>query len=203
MRKQTRWIGGSALALAVVAGGPGAAFSTGVVGDDDNESALTGSALEKASAAALAETGGGKVTGSERDDETGAAYEVEVTKDDGSQVDVSLDESFAVVAAEGDDESEDAAADAADDKADGDADDQADDDTDGDEDTALTGATLEKATAAALAETGGGKVTEADTSGDEGAAYDVEVTMDDGTEVDVHLDKSFAVVAETDEEGDD
>ncbi|MPZ97134.1 MAG: hypothetical protein GEU96_20030, partial [Propionibacteriales bacterium] len=109
MRKQTRWIGGSALALAVVTGGTGAAFSTGAVGGDDTESALTGSALEKASAAALAETGGGKVTGSERDNEDGAVYEVEVTKDDGSQVDVRLDESFAVVTAEGDDESEDAA----------------------------------------------------------------------------------------------
>ncbi len=193
MQKQTMWIGGGALALALVAGGTGASFSTGVIAGDEN--ALSGTTLDRASEAALAETGGGKVTGTELDNENGALYEVEVTKDDGSEVDVRLDESFAVVAAEGDDE--------ADDQADFDIDDLIDDDTDGDEDTPLTGATLEQATAAALAETGGGKVTEADNSGDDGAAYDVEVTLDNGTEVDVHLDKSFAVVAETDDDGEE
>ena len=50
--------------------------------------------LDRASKAALAETGGGKVTDSERDDENGATYEVEVTKADGTQVDVRLDEQF-------------------------------------------------------------------------------------------------------------
>ena len=47
-------------------------------------------------ALALAATGGGRVTGTEVGDEE-SYYEVEVTLDDGSQVDVQLDESFHVV----------------------------------------------------------------------------------------------------------
>ena len=71
-------------------------------GDDASDQALTGSALARASKAALAKTGGGKVTGSERDAEHGAVYKVEVTKADGSQIDVRLDGAFNVVAAEPD-----------------------------------------------------------------------------------------------------
>ena len=44
----------------------------------------------------LAHTGEGRVTGTEVGDED-SYYEVEVTLDDGSQVDVQLDESFTVV----------------------------------------------------------------------------------------------------------
>ena len=57
----------------------------------------------KASAAALDHTGGGQVTGTEVGDEE-SYYEVEVTLDDGTQVDVQLDESFAVVSDETDTE---------------------------------------------------------------------------------------------------
>ena len=57
---------------------------------------ITGSALDRASHAALKEAGGGKVTETEAGDEE-SYYEVEVTKADGSQVDVQLDRSFAVV----------------------------------------------------------------------------------------------------------
>ncbi len=71
-------------------------------GDDASDQTLTGSALARASKAALAKTGGGKVTGSERDAEHGAVYEVEVTKAHGSQIDVRLDGAFKVVAAEPD-----------------------------------------------------------------------------------------------------
>ncbi len=61
------------------------------------------SALDRASAAALAHTGGGRVTGTEVGDEE-SYYEVEVTRADGSQVDVQLDKGFNVVGAEGDDD---------------------------------------------------------------------------------------------------
>ena len=84
-------------AAAVIAGGAGVAAAAG--GSDSPEGpdvAISGDALQKASDAALAETGGGRVTGSEVNDEE-SYYEVEVTQDDGSQVDVQLDESFAVV----------------------------------------------------------------------------------------------------------
>ena len=75
-----------------------------IAGGDDNEQAITGTALEQASAAALAHTGGGRVTETEAGDEE-SYYEVEVTLDDGSQVDVQLDEHFDVVGDEADDES--------------------------------------------------------------------------------------------------
>jgi hypothetical protein len=66
----------------------------------------TGIALEKASAAALESTGGGRVTETEVGDEE-SYYEVEVTLDDGSQVDVQLDEHFNVVGSSADEEDAD------------------------------------------------------------------------------------------------
>jgi uncharacterized membrane protein YkoI len=82
-----------ALVLAVAAIAAGIAIGAG--GQDD-ETPITGTALTRASDAALAHTGGGRVTDTEAGDEEGA-YEVEVTLDDGSQVDVHLDASFAVL----------------------------------------------------------------------------------------------------------
>ncbi len=77
----------------VVVGG-GAAMAVAAGGDDDaTERPITGSALERAKSAALQHTGGGKVSATEAGDEEGA-YEVEVTRADGSQVDVHLDENF-------------------------------------------------------------------------------------------------------------
>jgi uncharacterized membrane protein YkoI len=71
-------------------------------GNSDDQP-LTGSALERASAAAVAATGGGRVTEGEVGDD-GAAFEVEVTLPDGSQVEVRLDDRFAVVGRESDDD---------------------------------------------------------------------------------------------------
>jgi uncharacterized membrane protein YkoI len=59
----------------------------------DPSTPINGGALEQAKAAALDATGGGRVTGTEVRDEEGY-YEVEVTRDDGSQVDVHLDRGF-------------------------------------------------------------------------------------------------------------
>jgi hypothetical protein len=71
-------------------------------GDDDaSETPITGTDLQRASAAALAHTGGGRVTGTEVGDEE-SYYEVEVTLDGGGQVDVQLDKSFNVVGSDGD-----------------------------------------------------------------------------------------------------
>ena len=65
----------------------------------------------------------------------------------------------------------------------------------------LTGSDLEKATAAALAHTGGGTVTETET-GDDGSAYSVEVLLADGTQVEVNLDANFQVIGQaTDDDG--
>jgi uncharacterized membrane protein YkoI len=85
LKRKTTLIGlGAAAAIAAAGGG------------DDNEAPITGDALDKASTAALDQTGEGRVTETEVGDEEGY-YEVEVTLDDGSQVDVHLDRSFNVV----------------------------------------------------------------------------------------------------------
>jgi hypothetical protein len=68
---------------------------------------ITGDALDGARAVARADAGGGRVTETEVGDEE-SDYEVEVTLDDGTQVDVQVDESFDVVASERDGADEDA-----------------------------------------------------------------------------------------------
>ena len=90
-------------AIAAVAGG-GAAIAGATGGDDDAaDKPISGSALDRAKAAALEHTGQGRVTETEVGDEE-SYYEVEVTKDDGSQVDVQLDRGFNVVGAKADKE---------------------------------------------------------------------------------------------------
>jgi uncharacterized membrane protein YkoI len=84
----------------------GAAVARAVGGDDGTDQAITGPALERASKAALAEVGSGKVTDTEVRDEEGY-YEVEVTRPDGSQVDVHLDEQFKVTGSKADNEQRD------------------------------------------------------------------------------------------------
>ena len=103
-------VGGAALAQAGGSGSPdqqGPAPQASQPATEQNESAgpensaadpskpINGGALEKAKAAALDATGGGRVTGTEVRDEEGY-YEVEVVRDDGSQVDVHLDSGFNV-----------------------------------------------------------------------------------------------------------
>ena len=61
----------------------------------DPSTPINGGALEQANAAALDATGGGRVSGTEVRDEEGY-YEVEVTRSDGSKVDVHLDSGFNV-----------------------------------------------------------------------------------------------------------
>ena len=62
-----------------------------------------------------------------------------------------------------------------------------------DQDTPITGDALAKASAAALRYTGGGTVTDTEV-GDEEGYYEVEVRLEDGTEMDVHLDANFTVI---------
>ena len=83
---------------ALVVGGVAVAGAAGG-GEDGPERAITGTALERASAAALAETKGGTVTDTELGDEEGA-YEVEVTLAGGREVDVHLDNAFSVLGTE-------------------------------------------------------------------------------------------------------
>ncbi|MGH2774101.1 MAG: hypothetical protein ACRDJT_01530 [Actinomycetota bacterium] len=102
MNRRTKMTG--AVAAVVVAGAVGTGVAVAGGGDDDaTEVSITGDALDQASAAALEYTGEGRVTGTEEGDEE-SYYEVEVTLEDGGQVDVQLDRGFNVVGSEGDDD---------------------------------------------------------------------------------------------------
>jgi hypothetical protein len=88
---------------ALAAGGVAIAAATGGDDDDRGDRPITGTALDRASSAALEHAGGGRVTETEVGDEE-SRYEVEVTRADGSQVDVQLNGDFEVVGSEGDDD---------------------------------------------------------------------------------------------------
>jgi uncharacterized membrane protein YkoI len=64
----------------------------------------TGPQADQAKAAALKIVKGGEVNAVERDGENGATWEVEVTKTDGSTVDVRLDAGYGLVVVESDSE---------------------------------------------------------------------------------------------------
>lgn len=100
MNRQKKWIAGGALAAVIVLAASGIAVANG---GSDTDKPLTGTALEKAAAAALAHTGGGTVVESEVGDE-GAAYGVEIRLDDGRIVEVSLDADFKVIGSRSDDD---------------------------------------------------------------------------------------------------
>jgi uncharacterized membrane protein YkoI len=95
MRNRLKGVFVAVAAIAVLAVG-GTAIAGAAGGGDDNDKAITGQALDRAGAAALDHTGGGKVTDTEAGDEEGA-YEVEVTRPDGGKVDVHLDKGFNVI----------------------------------------------------------------------------------------------------------
>lgn len=108
MKQRSKIMIAGVTALALAAGGAGIAAATGA-GEDAAEGpdvAIGGNALDRASAAALEHTGGGTVTGTEVGDEE-SYYEVEVTLDDGGQVDVQLDRAFDVVGDEAETEGDD------------------------------------------------------------------------------------------------
>ena len=92
------------IAVATLAGIGATAAMAGGADDDATDTPITEPALGRATAAALAHTGGGRVTGTEVGDEE-SRYEVEVTLEDGTQVDVQLDEGFQVVGDQADDDS--------------------------------------------------------------------------------------------------
>ena len=93
-----------AVAMVVLAGA-GVAYASGS-GEDSSEQQATGPGIENAKSVALDYTNGGRVTGTEVGDEEGY-YEVEVIRDDGSQVDVHLDRNFNVMSTPADHEGSD------------------------------------------------------------------------------------------------
>lgn len=137
-----------------------------------NDQGLTGKDLDRASAAALKATGGGKVTGAETSDDAGEAYEVEVRMPDGSETDVTLDKSFAVIKQDKDHDGPDA------------------------DDRPLTAAEQTSVEQAALAAVGGqgAKISKAEASDDTPEAFEAEVLTADGKTWDVSLDAQFKVL---------
>ena len=198
-KKKSLLIAGG-IAGVLVLGGGGVALASGL---DDGVSVQT---RDRAQEAALAETGGGTVTEVDTLDDGLVGYEVEVVLPDGREATVLLDDDYSVTSSRVDDDDSRgsgatptpvAGDDRDDDSLGSDAtptpaagpglDDSARDDD-------LTGADYDRAAAAALAAAGGGTVTDADRSDDTGVAYEVDVRLDDGTEVDVDLDQAFGVV---------
>jgi Peptidase propeptide and YPEB domain len=82
--------------------GAGVAYATG----GDSSAQPTGDNIDEAKSVALDHTNGGTVTETEVEDEEGY-YEIEVTRDDGSQADVHLDRDFNVLTTAEDNESPD------------------------------------------------------------------------------------------------
>jgi uncharacterized membrane protein YkoI len=68
------------------------------------------------------------------------------------------------------------------------------DDEDAGEDVPITGTPLERASAAALKYVGEGRVTDSEI-GDEEGYYEIEIRLNNGREVDVHLDENFNVLS--------
>jgi len=91
----------TAVAVTVATVGIGSVVAARIVDDDDRP--ITGEELRRATAVALEHLGEGRVTDTEVGDED-SYYEVEVTIDDGRQVDVQLDEDFNVVDTMADDD---------------------------------------------------------------------------------------------------
>jgi uncharacterized membrane protein YkoI len=165
-----------------------------------------GAERNRVAAAATKAVGGGKAVDVERSDDVVGAYDVEVRKTDGTEVDLLLDKSLKVLQRENDDwDNDDDGSD--DDGWDGDRaaapldnDDNPDVTRSGRvdaDDRPLTKTEHTKVVAAAAKAVGSGTVTDVEASDDLGTAYEAEVHDRAGTEWDIELDAKFAVVSKS------
>ena len=188
-------LGGATVAIGAGSSTKAAATTTtttasGTAKTHTPEAVLTGDALAKVKAAAIAKVGGTVDRASVENDSSNAAaaYEAHVTKADGSHVTVILDSSYAVLSVEsggqfghggrGDHGGPGG----------------------GSGETELTGTAAAQAKAAAVAKVGGtaDRASTENDSSDSAAAYEVHVTKADGSHVKVILDKSYnALTVET------
>jgi uncharacterized membrane protein YkoI len=148
---------------------------------------VDGNERDRVGTAAVEAVGGGTAVDVETSDDRGEAYEVEVRTEDGTEVDVALDQDLGVVGEE---------VDGRDDDVDEARDDDGDDDRDAD-DRALSASERTSAERAALDAVGGGTVEHVEASDDRGEAYEVDVLGDDGSRWDVSLDADFGVLRKT------
>jgi uncharacterized membrane protein YkoI len=146
----------------------------GVVWASTANADLQGSERDRVSTAATQAVGGGTVVDAESSDDAGEAFEVEVRKADGTEVDVTLDKDLNVLRQDTDDSDATDAADA--------------------DDRPLSATERKSAEKAALDAVGGGTITDLDASDDRGEAYEADVRKADGTNWDVTLDSDFKVI---------
>ncbi|TFD51136.1 hypothetical protein E3T43_17250 [Cryobacterium sp. Hh7] len=180
----------TAAGVVLLLGGAGIALA---VSDNDNDGPLTGETLDRASNAALAEVGPGTVTNADRNDDGGSAYDLEVRLDDGTTVDVELNDAFDVVwVGDYDTDDSNSSPSSAAPSASASATPSATADTSSADQAASDRASAE---AAALAAIGSGRVTDFDRDDDWDHLYEVEVTLDNGDDRDVDLDANFVVVS--------
>jgi uncharacterized membrane protein YkoI len=157
-------------AVVVALGAGGAVWATAANADAD----VPGADRDRVGNAAVQAVGGGTVLDVETSDDNGEAYEVEVRKADGSEVDVALDKDLKVISQGADD---------------------SDDDAGETPDRVLTDTERASAEKAAVAAVGAGATVTQVEAGDEGeAAYEVDVRLPDNTEWDVELDAAFKVL---------
>ena len=166
----------------------------------NNETELTGDKLTSAEDAALAAVPGGTVTRASTEDPkdaSGAAYEVHVTKSDGSEVEVLEDSSFKVISTKTDTHRGGRDGHGPGDGGHGHGHGHGGPGGNPAE-AELTGDTAKSAKDAALAAVPGGTVERAskeDPKEGAGAAYEVHVTKSDGSEVEVLEDADFKVLS--------
>ncbi|HEX2103685.1 MAG TPA: PepSY domain-containing protein [Solirubrobacteraceae bacterium] len=194
----------AAAGIALVIGGAGTGAAAVGGADDDAGDRVTGPAADRATRAALERFPGARVTSVERDADGAQGWEAEVTRPDGTTVDVSLDGDYRIVAIDEEGARDDAAGDDdgdADERGDDDAGEQGDDQERGDDaDASATDAAARRAGEAALARVPGGRVTSIERDSDDGEAWEVEVTRSDGSRVDVDVDANLRVIAVGDPE---
>jgi uncharacterized membrane protein YkoI len=152
-----------------------AALAIGTTAWSASANNVTGSERDRVAEAAIKIVGGGTAEDVEHGDDASEAYEVEVRRANGTEVEVSLDKNLKEVRTEVDN----------DDDGDADADDRA-----------LSAKEKSSATKAALKAVSG-TVTDVEASDDPGTSYEVEVRTAQGVEWDIDLDRNFAVVSKT------
>jgi hypothetical protein len=90
MKRSRRLLVTAAAGVAIAAGVVGVAQAVG----GDSEEQATGPGAERAKRAAVEAVGGGRVTGVERENKRGEAWEVELRRNDGREAEVKLDRNF-------------------------------------------------------------------------------------------------------------
>ncbi len=90
--------------VAVIALGAGGAGIAQAVGGDSSDEQVTGPEADRAKQAAVEIVGSGRAVGAEREDDDGSAWEVEVVRGDGRNVEVELNRALERVAVDVDDD---------------------------------------------------------------------------------------------------